>query len=151
MDLTQHRERVREVFEHVTGDHEVLALVVEGTQAVGVKIGDDVRHGEGCLTELGKELTIGVGHPSIDIAHVRARVRDGKRGVPGTQLHTISDEIPREERTQRSAIQRLDSDHHPPQCSGGVFVSHRGEDRWRSARARASRARRAADPRHVIR
>ena len=83
MDLAQHRKWVREVFEHVTGDHEVLALVVEGTQAVGVQIGDDVRHGEGCLTELGKELTVGVGHPSIDIAHVRARVRNGNGECPG--------------------------------------------------------------------
>ena len=38
----------------MTGDHEVLALVVERTQTVGIQIGDDVGHREGGLTELGK-------------------------------------------------------------------------------------------------
>ena len=104
----------------MTGDHEVLALVVEGTQAVGVQIGDDVRHGERRLAQLGKELAIGVGHPSIDVAHVGARVRNGKRGVPGTQLHAFAYEIPCKERGHGRAIQRLDSHHHPLQCSGGL-------------------------------
>ena len=127
MDLAEHRERVREVFEHVARDHEVLALVVEGTQTLGVQIGDDVGHGKRRIAELGKELTVGIRHPSIDIPHVGARVRNGERGVPGTQLHTISDEIPREERTQGCAIQGLDGHHHPPEHSGGP-PGHRG--RW---------------------
>ena len=53
MDLVQHGERVGEVLEHVAGDHEVLALVVERLQTVGVEIRDDVGHREGGFTELG--------------------------------------------------------------------------------------------------
>ena len=129
MDLVQHGERVGEVLEDVTGDHEVLALVVERLQTVGVEIRDDVGHREGGFTELGEQIAVGVGHPPIDVADVGTRVRDREGRMSGSQLDPVADEVARQQSAQRSPIQRAYSHHHSPECSGGPSDEARSPQR----------------------
>ena len=104
VDFVDLRERIGEVLEQVARDHEVLARVSEGGEAVDIEVGDDVGLGERRPgLEVGEQREVLLGLPSIHVPDRNARKRDRHRVMTRTELHTGSVEKTREQPSRRRA------------------------------------------------
>ncbi len=98
MDLLQLPERVREMLEQVAGDDEVLAAIVERRETVDIEIHDDVRLRErGAGVDVGEQLEVFIGLPTIQVSHGHAGVGDGQRVVARPELDARSIEETRKQ------------------------------------------------------
>jgi hypothetical protein len=104
VDLVNLREWIGEVLEQVARDHEVLARVSEGGEAIDIQVGDDIglwerRPG----LEVGEQREVLLRLPSIHVPDRNAWKWDRHRVMTRTELHTGAVEKTCEQPSRRRA------------------------------------------------
>src|ERR1700688_1828962 len=88
VDLVDLREWIGQVLEQMARDHEVLARVSEGREAVDIEVGDDVGLGEGRPgLEVGEQREVLLWLPAVDVADRNARKGERHRVMARPELH----------------------------------------------------------------